>query len=155
MLGLLNRQRASEETSMSTKQQSMNSFERLIGKWKLTGEVSGTVEYKWAEGEHFLIQEVDMEFAGRTIRGIEFIGHIAKPGKPKPSEVRSRFYSFLDGLALDYIYEMEGNTFRICFEDKSLNNFMLAEISQDGRKFVGAWQWPGGGYAFQTDRITQ
>ena len=140
---------------MSTKPQNMNSFDRLIGKWKLTGDVSGTLEYKWAEGGHFLIQEVDMKYVDRVIRGIEFIGHISKPGKPKTLEVRSRFYSFLNGLTLDYIYEMEANTLRIWFEDKSLNNFMQAEFSQDGSNFVGAWQWPGGGYEFQAHRINQ
>lgn len=140
---------------MSTKRQSMKSFERLIGRWELTGDVSGVIEYKWAEGEHFLIQEVDMKYAGRAIRGIEFIGHISKPGKPKSPEVSSRFYSFLNGLTLDYLYEIEANTLRIWFEDKSLNNFMQAEISQDGRKFVGAWQWLGGGYEFQAHKIYQ
>lgn len=138
---------------MAPAQQDMTAFERLIGKWELSGDVSGTLEYERAEGGHFLIQHVDMIYADRTIRGIEFIGHILKPGKPASPEVRSRFYSFKDGFTLDYIYEMEADTLRIWFEDKSLNNFMQAELSRDNGNFSGAWHWPGGGYAFHARRI--
>lgn len=96
-----------------------------------------------------------MEYAGRAIRGIELIGNISKPGKPTTPEVRSRFYSFLDGLTLDYIYEMDANTLRIWFEDKSLNNFMQSEFSQDNQSFIGSWQWPGGRYEFQAHRVSR
>lgn len=138
---------------MASASSGMKAYERLVGQWKLSGDVSGTIEYRWAEGGHFLVQHVDMHYAGRTIRGIEFIGHVAKPRKPQSSEVRSRFYSYLDGLTLDYIYELEADTLRIWFEDKSLNNFMQAEFGRGGSWFSGAWQWPGGGYTFQADRI--
>lgn len=138
---------------MPTEQQNIKSLEPLVGRWKLSGDVSGTIEYRWAEGERFLIQEVDMKYAGRVIRGMEIIGHICKPGKPATPAIWSRFYSFLDGLTLDYIYEIDSDTFRIWFEDKSLNNFMQAVFSQDGQRFEGAWQWPGGGYEFQARKI--
>ena len=131
----------------------MTALGRLIGKWELSGDVSGTIEYERAEGGHFLVQHVDMVYSDRAIRGIEFIGHVAKPGQPASAEIHSRFYSFLDGLTLDYLYEMETDMLRIWFEDKSLNNFMQAEFSPDGSNFSGAWRWPGGGYRFHARKI--
>ncbi len=81
------------------------------------------------------------------------IGHLAKVGAPPSAQVWSRFYSFHDGLTLDYLYEMEGDLLRVWFEDKSLNNFMEARINSSSSAFEGAWQWPGGGYAFRATLI--
>ncbi len=138
---------------MQGKVQRIDAFHRLVGKWKLSGDVDGSVEYRLAEGGHFLIQEVALTYAGRAIRGVEYIGNVAKPGGVISPEVRSRFYSLTDGLTLDYIYEMDADTLRIWFEDKALNNFMQAEFSHDGQQYAGAWQWPGGGYRFKAERL--
>jgi len=128
-------------------------FGRLVGTWKMGGDIDGTVTYRWALGKRFLIQDVDLVYAGRRIAGVEMIGHLAKVGATPTPEVWSRFYSFYDGLTLDYLYEFEGDVFRVWFEDKSLNNFLQATLAPGGLSFEGAWSWPGGGYSFTATRV--
>ncbi len=120
---------------------------RLVGKWKLSGDAHGQIEYKWLEGGHFLMQEVDIEYGGKPIKGIELIGRIQKPGEQPTREIWSRFYSFFDGLTLDYVYELAANTLTIWFMHKDSNNFYKGTFSRDGKSFSGSWQWPGGGYS--------
>ena len=67
------------------KYNSMKTLNKLIGKWKLTGDVHGQTEYKWLEDGKFLMQDVDIKYGGRKIKGIEIIGHLHKLGE-KPSK---------------------------------------------------------------------
>lgn len=130
----------------------LRDFNKLIGKWKISGDASGNIEYKWAEEGFFLIQDVNLEYE-RKIKGIEIIGHLKKIGEEPSKEVWSRFYSFTDGLTLDYVYEITGNTFVIWFEKKDSDNFFMGTFNKDGNSYKGAWQWPGGGYSITAKKI--
>ena len=88
--------------------QDLKSLDRLVGTWKQSGGVEGTVTYEWAEGGFFLIQHVDMESDGRPIKGMEIIGHVQAFGEEPGPDIKSRFFSFLDGMTLDYVYEIDG-----------------------------------------------
>ena len=135
------------------KYNSMKTLNKLIGKWKLTGDVQGQIEYKWLEGGKFLAQDVDLKYGGRKIKGVEIIGHLHKLGEKPSKEIWSRFYSCLDGLTLDYVYEYKGDTLTIWFREKDSDNFYTGKFSKDGNSFSGAWQWPGGGYSVTGIRI--
>ena len=137
-----------KETSSNLK-----NFDKLIGTWKLTGDATGQITFKWLEGGRFIMQEVDIEYGGRNIKGIEMIGCLQRVGEEPSKEVWSRFYSFLDGLTLDYVYELAGDTLIIWFKEKDSDNFYKGIFSKDGNSFKGAWQWPGGGYSVVGTRV--
>ncbi|HEX6033484.1 MAG TPA: hypothetical protein VFY83_03580, partial [Anaerolineales bacterium] len=119
--------------------------ERLIGRWKQSGELDGEITYEWAEGGFFLIQRVDMMQYGNHIQGIEIIGHESIFGAEPSKDIKSRFYSFLDGMTLDYVYEMEGDTLTIWGGEKGSPAYYKGTFSADGNTLTGSWVYPGGG----------
>jgi hypothetical protein len=128
-------------------------LERLIGMWKQSGEVDGEVTYEWAEGGFFLLQHVDLVQYGK-IRGTEIIGHEAMFGSEPSPEIKSRFYSFLDGMTLDYVYELEGDTLTIWGGEKGSPAYYKGTFSPDGNTLTGGWVYPGGGgYEAITTRV--
>ena len=130
----------------------LESLERLVGTWEMSGEVQGRVAFEWMEGHFFLIQHVDLEHHGQRIKGIEVIGH-EKPFGSDPSEqIKSRFYSNT-GDTLDYVYELEGDTLTIWAGEKGSPAYAKGNFSEDGNTGSGEWVYPGGGYRFTMTRI--
>lgn len=127
--------------------------EALAGTWKISGDAQGQARYERPEGGHFLFQHVELEYAGRKIQGLEVLGHLHRLDAPPTKEVWTRFYSYLDGLTLDYVYELKGNLLTIWFGKKGSNNFYRGRFSEDRNTLTGAWQWPGGGYRTTNTRI--
>ena len=39
-------------------------LDRLVGTWRLSGGAAGTIRYRWLEGGHFLIQDLDLKQGG-------------------------------------------------------------------------------------------
>jgi hypothetical protein len=132
----------------------LKSLEKLVGTWKQSGEVDGEITYEWAEDGFFLIQHVDLTQYGNKIKGIEIIGHEFTFGAEPSAEIKSRFYSFLDGMTLDYVYEMEGNTLTIWGGEKGSPAYYRGTFSADGNTLTGGWVYPGGGgYKAITTRV--
>jgi hypothetical protein len=125
----------------------------LVGSWKLAGGADGLIKYEWAEGRLFLMQHIDLVVFGRPVKGLEVIGHLRRVGEESTQDIWSRFYSFKDGLTLDYIYEINGRAFMIWFIRKDSNNSFNALLSDDGRSYKGAWAWPGGGYEVTATKV--
>ena len=125
----------------------LKSLNKLVGTWKISGDAKGQIEYKWAKNGFFLIQDVDLEYDGKQIKGIEMIGHIQKAGEKPSRDIWSRFYHFTEGLTLDYVYKLVDNTLTIWFDKKDSNNFYKGTFNEDCSVLKGAWQWPGGGYS--------
>jgi hypothetical protein len=123
----------------------LKSLDRVIGTWKQSGEVEGEITYEWAEGGFFLLQHVDLMQYGNHIKGIEIIGHEFRFGAEPSAEIKSRFYSFLDGMTLDYVYEVEGDTLTIWGGEKGSPAYYKGTFSQDGNTLTGSWVYPGGG----------
>ena len=123
----------------------LKALEPLIGTWKQSGEVAGQVTYEWMEGGFFLVQHVDLEQYGQKIKGIEIIGHVHPFGEEPGKEIQSRFYSFLDGMTLDYVYEIEGNTLTIWGGERGSPAYYKGTFSEDGSTLTGSWVYPGGG----------
>ena len=123
----------------------LKSLDRLIGTWRQSGELDGEITYEWAEGGFFLIQRVDFTHGENMIKGMEIIGHESTFGTEPSTEIKSRFYSFLDGMTLDYVYEMEGDTLTIWGGEKGSPAYYRGTFSEDGNTLTGSWVYPGGG----------
>lgn len=131
----------------------LKSLNRLIGTWKQSGEVEGEITYEWAEGGFFLVQRVDMMQYGNSIKGVEIIGHESVFGSEPSEDIKSRFYSFLDGMTLDYVYELEGDTLTIWGGEKGSPAYYKGTFSADGNTLSGGWVYPGGGYKAISTRV--
>ena len=127
--------------------------ELLGGEWRLEGDADGEIRFERSEGGFFLIQHIDLRVFGRQVRGMEIIGHLHRLNDRPSDEVWTRFYSFADGLTLDYVYELNGRVLTIWFMKKGSDNRYTGCFSEDGNSFEGAWAWPGGGYRVKGTRI--
>ena len=131
----------------------LKSLNRLVGTWKVSGEAQGQISYEWKEGGFFLVQHFDLLHGGRKIKGIEIIGHLQRLGEEPSKEIRTRVYSFLDGLTLDYVYELVDNTLTIWGGEKGSLAYYKGKFSDDGNTLTGGWVWPGGGYKTTSTRV--
>jgi len=131
----------------------LTGLNRLVGTWKVSGGAQGQVRYEWREGGFFMVQYFDLEHGGRMIKGIEVIGHLQGLGEESSKDIRTRVYSFLDGLTLDYVYELEGDTLTIWGGEKGSPAYYSGKFSDDGNTLTGGWVWPGGGYETTTTRV--
>ncbi|MBC7870196.1 MAG: hypothetical protein H7Y09_05105 [Chitinophagaceae bacterium] len=131
----------------------LKSLDRLVGTWTVSGEAVGTIRYEWREGSFFLIQHFDLDHGGRKIKGIELIGHEQTFGAEPSEDIKTRVYSFLDGMTLDYVYEFEGDTLIIWGGEKGSPSYYKGSFSADGNTLIGDWVWPGGGYTTTTTRV--
>jgi hypothetical protein len=123
----------------------LKSLNKLIGTWKQSGGVAGQTIYEWAKGGFFLIQHTDFVHDGHKIQGLEIIGHEQEFGAEPGKEIKSRFYSFLDGMTLDYVYEIEGDTLTIWGGEKGSPAYYRGQFNNDGNILTGGWVYPGGG----------
>ncbi len=152
---------AANESTTSTPHQppgpnpDLKSLDRLVGTWRESGGITGEITYEWMEGGFFLIQRLDLEHAGHTIKGIEIIGHLQSFGAAPGKDIQSRFYSFLDGMTLDYVYELDGDTLTIWGGERGSPAYYRGTFSDDGNTLMGAWVYPGGGgYESIARRVT-
>lgn len=149
----------SENKAAQTKQQipepnpDLKSLEKMVGTWKLSGGIEGTQTFEWAEGDFFLIHRFDFEQGGRKIKGMEIIGHEQKLGEEPGTEIRTRLYSFLDGVTLEYVYEADGDNFTYWFGEKGSESYMKGKFSDHGNAYTGEWTYPGGGYKVTGSKV--
>jgi hypothetical protein len=122
----------------------LKSLERLVGTWNLSSDTKGQITYEWMEGGFFLLQHVDFVHDSHSIKGLEIIGHLRPFGEEPGSDIKSRFYSSA-GDTLDYVYEIQGNTFMVWGGEKGSPAFFKGTFSDDGNVCTGAWVFPGGG----------
>lgn len=122
----------------------MKALDRLVGTWKLTGDSTGTVTYRWMEGGFFLIQDFDITVFGERAKGVEYIGHLHPFGEDPSEDVHSRVYD-VQGNTLDYVYEIEGDTLTIWGGEKGSPAYFKGTFNEDGSVNEGAWHYPGGG----------
>jgi len=121
-----------------------NLGDRLVGTWRMSEEVSGTVTFEWMKGGFSFLQHVDLEQCGQRIKGLEIIGHERPFGAEPSEEIKSRFY-YNTGDTLDYVYELEGDTLTIWGGEKGSPAYYRGTFSEDGGTLSGAWHYPGGG----------
>jgi hypothetical protein len=127
----------------------LQSLNRLVGTWRVSGEAEGTVTYEWTEGSFFLLQHVDL--GGN--KGLEVIGHEHRYGEDPSADIRSRYYGFSEGETLDYTYEIKDDTLTIWMGERNSPAYYEGTFSQVGNTITGAWHYPGGGgYSTVTTR---
>jgi hypothetical protein len=124
----------------------LKNFEKLIGTWEVSGDLQGTNTFEWTEGEFFPIQRFDFVKDGHPIKGIEIIGHEKGFTGESSAEIKTRVYSFTDGMTLDYVYQMDGDELTIWMDRKGSDAYMKGKFSDDGKRFDIKWTYPGGGY---------
>ncbi|MEV4891016.1 hypothetical protein AB0K48_16655 [Nonomuraea sp. NPDC055795] len=123
----------------------MNTYDRLIGTWKVSGGTTGTITYRWLEGRNFLIQDIAMDSETGPVLGMEVIGREMPFGADKPGDdVKSRYYGS-GGETYDYVYELDGDTLTIWGGEKGSPAYYQGTFSADGDTLTGAWHYPGGG----------
>ena len=122
----------------------MRGLDVLVGTWRVQGGAEGIVTFEWMDGEHFLLQRVELEQFGQPIHGLEIIGHNRDFGADPDEEIRSCFYDNT-GNTLRYVYELEGDTLTIWGGEKGSPANYTGSISADGGTIAGAWVYPGGG----------
>jgi hypothetical protein len=139
---------------MPTPNPDLKSLDRLVSTCKQSGGIDGEITYEWMEGVFFLTQDVDLEQDGQKIKGMEIIRHLQLFGEEPSNDIKSRFYSFLDGMTLDYVYEIEGDTLTIWGGERGSPAYYKGEFSDDGNTLIGSWVYPGGGgYEATTTRV--
>ena len=131
----------------------LKALDRLIGRWKISGDAQGEVSYQWMEGGFFMLQHFDIQHGKRRNKGIEVIGHLKGFAEEPGKEIRTRVYNFLDGLTLDYVYEVEGDSLTIWGGEKGSSAYYKGRFSPDGNTLTGRWVYPGGGYGTTSTRI--
>jgi uncharacterized protein DUF1579 len=109
----------------------LKSLDVMVGTWDLKGRESGTdgeihgqVTFEWMEGGFYLVQSVNIAYAGRRITGTEYIGY-----DESSEALKSYFFSNegpgpFGGVALEYVWEVGDDALTIWggFVD-SLANF--------------------------------
>ena len=127
--------------SNSSQNQALKNFDFLVGNWEIRGPVvSGTVSFKWLEGGYFLVQEVDMEYEHRKVKGIEYIGF-----DDSRYICTSHFFDN-SGHLFTYDWELIENEIIIWFGRKGSDNRFKGRLHDNRNSYSGAWAWPGGGY---------
>ncbi len=122
----------------------LQALDRLVGSWKVTGGVGGTVRYEWMPGRFFLLQHVELTQFGQPVTGMEVIGNLRPFGEPAGVDVVSRFYDST-GNTLDYVYELNDDVLTIWGGVKGSPAYYQGTFSADGTTVTGEWVYPGGG----------
>jgi uncharacterized protein YndB with AHSA1/START domain len=132
----------------------------FVGTWSMQGkeadeygEISGTLTFEWMEGGYFLLQHVDLDHAGRPVKGIEVIGYGRDWEGRAPRDCTSHFFDN-DGNHFEYVYEVgDDGTVTIWGGYVGSPAAFRARMSEDGRTITGRWDWPGGGYDAVITRV--
>jgi hypothetical protein len=126
-------------------------LDRLVGTWRVSGDATGTVTYRWMPGRFFLVQEGEVELFGHHNRFTEIIGRERPFGGEPSDDIKSRTYTS-EGDTLDYVYELDGDTLTIWGGERGSDSHYTATFSTDGNTLTGRWTWPGGGYQATSTR---
>lgn len=133
----------------------LRSLEKLLGVWRVSGGIVGTVRYEWLEGGFFLVQHFDFEHRGHQVSGIEIIGHLQPFGQTPSQDLHARIYDNM-GNTFDYVYELEDNKLTIWGGSRGSSSYYQGIFGDDGETCNGQWVFAGGGgYASTMTRISK
>ncbi len=138
----MNDQDRSEPSQAPSEQ--VRALDRLVGRWKITGDSEGTVTYEWMEGGYFLLQYVELEHDGGRATGLEIIGHRRPYGEGPSDDVYSCFYDS-GGNTFDYVYELADDTLTIWAGERGSPAYFSAPFPPGATEVTGGWVFPGGG----------
>ena len=132
------------ETDGMVRPDDLDSLERLVGTWEVSGESEGTVRYEWLEGGYFMLQHIELHHGGQTTKGLEVIGHLRPYGGESSPDIRSRYYD-AGGDTLDYTYEVADDVLTIWMGERGSPAYYRGTFNSAGDECNGAWVYPGGG----------
>lgn len=139
------------EEEAPTPNPGLKPLNKLVGKWRVSGETSGELTYEWLEGGFFLMAYGDTEQGGRKTRHIEIIGYDHELGAAPAEVMTSRLYTNR-GDSLRYTHEVDDKSVTSWFGPKGSATVFKARWVDDDT-LTGAWEWPGGGYTLTLTRI--
>ncbi len=138
----------------------LESLDVMVGAWDLKGrefgtdgEIHGQLAFEWMEGGFYLIQHVDIDYAGRKITGTEYIGY-----DESNENLKSYFFSNhgpgpFGGVALKYVWEVGDDTLTIWGGFVGSPASFKGKFGDDRNTITGRWEWPGGGYEATMTRV--
>ena len=129
--------------SGKTRPDDLDSLERLVGTWEVSGDSQGTVRYEWLAGRYFMLQHIELQGEEAT-SGLEVIGHLRPYNGESSPDIRSRYYA-ADGDTLDYTYEIADDVLTIWMGERGSEAYYRGTFNAAGDECNGAWVYPGGG----------
>ena len=120
---------------------------RLVGTWRMKGHavgsseenILGTTTFKWVHGESgtsfFLQQDMDLDYAGTSIKSRELIGY-----NPKTKAFSSFVYSNMAPDPWPYDWDIQGDKLTISIKHGPMNASFEGKFSEDGKSFSGGWR---------------
>jgi hypothetical protein len=132
----------------------LKSLDVMVGTWDLegreagsNGDINGRLSFEWMGGGFYLVQRVDVDYAGRKVRGVEYVGY-----DDTSKSLRSYFFSNegpgpFGGVAIEYIWEVGDGTLTIWGGEVGSPANFKGTFSDDRKTISGRWEWPGGGYS--------
>lgn len=121
-------------------------LDRLVGEWELRGrspgsdtdDITGRTRFRWLHGpddSFFLLQEMEMDYAGMPIRSHELIGYDAKTGA-----FASNVFSNMAAEPWPYTWDVRGDEITIAIAHGPMNATYTGRFSADGRRWSGGWR---------------
>ena len=138
----------------------LRSLDVMVGAWDLNGrefgtdgEIQGRLTLEWMEGGFYLVQRVEIDYAGRKVTGVEYVGY-----DDSNSNLRSYFFSNegpgpFGGVAIEYVWEIGDDSITIWGGEVGSPASFKGTFSEDRNRISGRWEWPGGGYEATLTRI--
>lgn len=127
----------------------LTALDTLVGTWQVSGltnppeqEINGKVVFEWLEGGFYLIQHIEINYPGRALKGIEYIGY-----DPQSRLVKSHFFETSGNLS-EYVWEANKDGLTVWGGYVGSPANFKATFSPDKCTLTGRWKWPGGGYDF-------
>ena len=148
-----------QQTNSGSQQQTpephsdLKSLDITVGTWRLkgrefgtNGEIEGELRLAWLDGGFYLVQHVNIDYAGRKVTGVEYVGY-----DDANKNLRSYFFSNegpgpFGGVAIEYVWEVGDDSVTIWGGDVGSPASFKAKFSDDRNTLSGRWEWPGGGY---------
>src|SRR6266480_3837300 len=82
-----------QNPAVPTPNPGLRPLNKLVGRWKVSGEADGELTYEWMEGGFFLIARGDTEQGGKRTRHMEIIGYDHNVGAEPAEVLTSRLYT--------------------------------------------------------------
>jgi hypothetical protein len=110
-----------------------------VGTWELTGHtldsaednITGWTAFEWLPGGFFLKVTGWLNFMGFRVESLEVVGY-----DPTSQTFPSTVYSNMDGNALPYHWDVQGNTVTHWEQTSKFTG----TLSEDGKTLTGGWR---------------
>lgn len=139
----LNPKTAAPKPKAPTPDPALKRLNRLVGTWKMKGRpvggnrdsITATTTFKWLPGGFFLVQDMEMDYAGKPIKSHELIGY-----DPKTRALSSLVYSNMASDPWPYHWDIQGDDWTISIKSGPMNATFTGKFSADGNSFSGGWR---------------